>query len=388
MRRSCGFTGLLNPPWCRAALLVLFAFATHFADAQEMQVDKGPGQAEVEGVGSSNAESGHSFVVLPIPLVNPALGSGLVLAGVAFYQPEGSARPWMTGAGALWTDNGSRGIGLFQKAYLGGDRYRLTAAVGRADLDLDFYGVGDAAADRDVSIGINQEPEFARFDLLRRIAAGNYLGLRLRAVDVKTRVPVSLPPFPDLQIPDRELNVDLVGPGLIYEFDTRDSETYPTRGFYVTATSQWNLAGWGSDLQYAKLNASINHYGRVRPNAILALRGSICQAGSDAPFFDLCLFGANNDLRGYETGQFRDYSMFAAQAEYRWQFAERWGAVFFAGVGAVAPSFSEFDSSGLLPSGGAGLRFKASTKFNVNVRMDYAVGKNSDALYFSIGEAF
>lgn len=353
-----------------------------------MQLDKSPGQTEVENVGASNQGAGHSFVVLPIPMVNPALGSGLVLAAVMFYQPEGSARPWMTGGGALWTDNGSRGAGLFQKAYLGGDKYRLVAAVGQADLDLNFYGVGDAAADRDVSIGINQTPTFAKVDLLRKIAPANYLGIRLRAVEVETRVPLSAPQFPDLEIPDLELDVNLAGPGLLYEFDTRNSETYPTRGFYVTATSQWNLGSWGSDLDYAKLDAAINHYGRVGKNSVLAMRASVCQAGSDAPFFDLCLFGSNNDLRGYETGQYRDYSMFAAQAEYRWEFSKRWGVVFFAGVGAVAPSFSDFESDDLLPSGGTGVRFKASTKFNVNVRVDYAVGKDSSGLYFSIGEAF
>ncbi|WP_265468552.1 hypothetical protein [Arenimonas daejeonensis] len=41
-----------------------------------------------------------------------------------------------------------------------------------------------------------------------------------------------------------------------------------------------------------------------------------------------------------------------------------------------------------LPSGGAGLRFRASKTYNINISLDYAVGRDSEALYFYIGEAF
>jgi outer membrane translocation and assembly module TamA len=81
--------------------------------------------------------------------------------------------------------------------------------------------------------------------------------------------------------------------------------------------------------------------------------------------------------------------MFATQLEYRAHLKERWGAVVFAGVGQVAPSFGDMNSDSLLPSGGFGIRWMAAPKNKVNVRADVAWGKYEDALfYLSVGEAF
>ncbi|HEY9548640.1 MAG TPA: hypothetical protein VIR45_03990 [Kiloniellaceae bacterium] len=73
---------------------------------------------------------------------------------------------------------------------------------------------------------------------------------------------------------------------------------------------------------------------------ILAARAAGCFAGGEVPIVDLCLFGARNDLRGYETGRCRDETSLALQVEQRWKFAERWGVVGFAGVGGEAPTLA------------------------------------------------
>jgi outer membrane translocation and assembly module TamA len=80
--------------------------------------------------------------------------------------------------------------------------------------------------------------------------------------------------------------------------------------------------------------------------------------------------------------------MATVQAEYRWKFAKKWGAVAFAGFGEVAPSWSDFTFEDALPSAGVGLRFKISKTTGLNLSVDYAVGKDSDAWYFYVGESF
>lgn len=329
-----------------------------------------------------------SFVVLPIPLSNPALGSGLVLAGVSFYQPEGSPRPWMTGAGVLWTDNGSRGGGVFQKAYLAGDKYRISGFAGGANLNLNFYGIGASDAGRDISIPINQNGRVVKVDGFRKVYENTYVGLRLRMATINTSLRFDGDP-PDIfdGVPLVQES-DIGGPGLLAQYDTRDSELWPATGSYANLQAQWDLDSFGSDYLYDKQELSYNRYMSLTDSGVLAVRGSVCRAGDGTPFFDLCLFGASNDLRGYETGQYRDRALAAVQAEYRWRFTPRWGAVFFAGVGSVAPSLGELTDSVTLPSGGAGLRFRASKTYNVNISLDYAIGRDSEALYFYIGEAF
>ncbi len=54
----------------------------------------------------------------------------------------------------------------------------------------------------------------------------------------------------------------------------------------------------------------------------------------------------------------------------------------------VAPKIDEFNTDNLLPSTGFGLRFMASEDHRVNIGIDYAFGRESQALYFRIGEAF
>jgi outer membrane protein assembly factor BamA len=374
-----------------AALAALMAMSLPgLARASETSISSTNVMDEADKVSPTDEEGKRKpgFVVLPIPLSNPALGSGLVLAGVSFYQPEGSPRPWMTGAGVLWTDNGSMGGGVFQKAYLGGDKYRISGFAGGANLNLNFYGIGAADADRDFSIPINQNGRVVKIDGFRKVYENTYVGLRLRMATITTSFRFDGEPpeeFEDLAL---ELDSDIGGPGLLAQYDTRDSELWPSTGTYANLQAQWDLDSFGSEYIYDKQELTYNRYMSLTDSGVLAVRGSLCRAGDGTPFFDLCMFGASNDLRGYETGQYRDRALAAVQAEYRWRFSPRWGAVFFAGVGSVAPSLGDLTDSVTLPSGGAGLRFRASKAYNVNISLDYAVGRDSEALYFYIGEAF
>ncbi len=60
----------------------------------------------------------------------------------------------------------------------------------------------------------------------------------------------------------------------------------------------------------------------------------------------------------------------------------------FVGVGEEASEFSKFNTKDLLPAAGIGARFEASRKYHLNMSIDYAVGDDSSALYFYVGEAF
>jgi outer membrane translocation and assembly module TamA len=100
------------------------------------------------------------------------------------------------------------------------------------------------------------------------------------------------------------------------------------------------------------------------------------------------MYGSGNDLRGYEMGRYRDRASWAAQVELRQHLFGKFGAVAFAGVGGTAPDLGNLDDSKFLPATGFGLRYMANKATGINLRLDYAVGKDTDAFYFSIGEAF
>jgi outer membrane protein assembly factor BamA len=179
------------------------------------------------------------------------------------------------------------------------------------------------------------------------------------------------------------------GVGILLDYDTRDSKFYPHSGSFLDVNTNFAGEALGSDRNYQKYEIGCNLYREIGESKILAWRTTACFMGGDAPYYDLCMFGGESDaMRGYIGGQYRDDVSLTTQVEYRWRFYKRLGMVAFAGIGEVAPKLSEMNTENILHSFGGGIRFRASEEQRVNLSIDYAVGKDSDALYFRIGEAF
>lgn len=373
--------GSARAAWLAAAMLGLWAAeATAQSPAAESKAEAAP-------VVDAARSHDHSLLMMPIPISDPAIGNGLAIGAGVLYHAGGSQRPWVTGGGAFYTDNGSKGAAVFQKAFLAQDRFRLAAGAGVGSVNVDFYGIGPAAGERGVSIPINQKAGFAGGQALMQVAPHLYAGLQYRFIDMKTTIQAESALFPDLDIPSVELDTVSSALGLAGEYDTRDNEYQPTRGVYVTGA--WLVAdeAWGSDRDYSRAELRINGYRRLNDKTVLAWRASGCWAGDSAPFYDICNYGSQSDLRGYVSGQYRDRTLAAVQVELRRALFGRFGVVAFAGVGGVGQNFGDITDE-LLPSAGVGLRYEASRKYGVNVGIDYAVGEESSAVYFRIGEAF
>jgi len=76
------------------------------------------------------------------------------------------------------------------------------------------------------------------------------------------------------------------------------------------------------------------------------------------------------------------------EAEYRWMFHPRWGAVAFAGAAWSANDLASMSVGDTLPAAGLGVRFRMIETYKINARIDYGWGKDDQAVYFSIGEAY
>ena len=114
----------------------------------------------------------------------------------------------------------------------------------------------------------------------------------------------------------------------------------PASGVLIDLRANFADEALGSDFDYQTSELSGELLSPPGPG-VLALRGYACPVSDRAPLFDLCLFGAGSDLRGYEAGRYRDRAMFALQAEYRFPLAGRFGGVVFGGTGKVARSFGD-----------------------------------------------
>jgi hypothetical protein len=368
---------------CRFRLLaaVLLVAAPLHAQTPDDEVETIADRAEL-------AARAVNRVIVPVPLAGPQLGAGVALGAVWFYSPSPEARPWTTGVAGLVTTNGSVGVGGRHSMSLAKDRFRgdITAAYG--SFNTQFFGVGgDAGQDND-PVPINQRPILVQGQATMRMIPNLFVGGRLRFLDMSTvvRDDVVLPPGLTLEDIEEERRIVAIGP--VFNLDLTDGSLNPSSG--STFNGQWLFAlpGLGSDNAYSKANFTVNHYVDVNDKTVVAFRGSLCAASKDAPFFDLCLFGSSSNLRGYANGQFRDRASWAVQTEWRRRLGGKFGVVAFAGIGGVAPGLGNIGQSTLLPAAGGGIRYEVSADYRVNIRLDAAVGRDSQAIHLSLGEAF
>lgn len=365
-------------------LLLSAAHASLAADpalfSKEMGVD--PSEPAV-----ARARVFEDVVVAPIPISNPTVGSGLAVMVMPFYHLGPESPLSNTALAAGLTSSGSWGVGVAQSTRLRGDKLRLDGFLGYVDLRYRFYGTGADAGTGGTSVPIIQKATAFAPELLYQVAARTFVGLRYRGVRVETALESgSLPPAIAEVLPS-SITITSSGFGPRATLDTRDNDMNPASGMLVDLRANFADQAFGSDLNYEMYELSGNYYRRAGPG-VIALRGYSCKVSDSAPLFDLCLFGANNDLRGYEVGRYRDRAMVAAQAEYRFPVAGRWGGVVFGGWGKVARSFDTMGDEPDLPSVGFGVRWLASEKARVNLSVDVARGRDGGSVYVYVKESF
>jgi hypothetical protein len=93
-------------------------------------------------------------------------------------------------------------------------------------------------------------------------------------------------------------------------------------------------------------------------------------------------------MRGFYEGHFRDKNMLMLQTEARIKVYRKWGITLFAHSGVLANDRLKFALPYSHSAGGAGIRYMFDAKRRVNVRLDYAISKEAQLMYFTIGEAF
>jgi len=330
-----------------------------------------------------------SFLVVPIPISNPTIGSGLGLATAMFFKSDKDSKSSFFGTGAFFTSNGSWGAAMLGDVAFDEDRYHTRGTTGYANVKYDFYGTQATNAGSPRHVSLNQSGALFQALFEGRVARDFYVGGQLRLLTVKTKfgVPELAGELLDNDGPLSNLKNNVVTLGLTAKYDSRDKDYSPGNGFLIQAGFDGGLNDFITGGAYTRATLLLNRYDTIADSLVLASHGSFCGEGGQVPIFDLCLFGSQNDLRGYAVGRYQDKTMFTLQEELRWHAFWRIGFVAFAGLGSVAPTINRFDK--LLYSGGAGMRFLASREYGVNIGIDGAVNAEGQATYYiQVGEAF
>ena len=276
------------------------------------------------------------------------------------------------------------GAQLFMKE----NKYQVTSFYFHGNVNYNLYGLGTAAGSGDLKVPLDQAGQLYFGEALRRIPWQFFIGPRFLTGDSVITV---RPSTGETAVPpaDLGLHTTLRALGVHVLRDTRPNHFYPITGTFTQFTSDFFAQALGSKYTFQSYRFTFNKYGTVGKNQVLAYNLFNCNTGGDPPFYGNCIYGTNNELRGYEAGRYFDRFMIATQLEYRVSLPKRIGLAAFGGIGEVIPGGKEiFRSNNLLPSIGGGPRFDLSPKYHVNLRADFAKGKGSWTWSMGVGEAF
>ena len=384
----------LRSPRNIVSVVIVLLLIAIFAQAQQTdsQVSPQDQSSDKPKQPEKKKEKRGSLIAAPIPISSPAIGSGAIIAGGYIFPLRRSgtvSQPSTIGGGVILTDNGTRAWALAGEFYVKQDTYHITTMYFRGNINYDFFGTGTKSGDAGHTLPLQQTGELFVGDFLYRLRWKISIGPRFLSgnsnITLRSENESEVTPPPDVGLQTR-----LTALGFHINRDTRPNRFYPEKGTLFDFTSMFFSDALGSKYSFESYRFTFNYYRSlgVGGKQVLAYNLFNCATAGGAPFYGECIYGTNNELRGYVAGQYIDSNMIATQLEYRRTLPWRFGMVVFGGVGEVAPSLADFQADHLLPAGGGGLRFKVSKKYNVNLRFDVAQGKDGHTFSMGIGEAF
>lgn len=359
-------------------LLALPAFADSYSG--EIPTDPFESIVDIREADSRLMLKKGDIVVVPIPISDPTLGTGLVLGGAYFYsqtEKQKAAQPAsLTGAVGIYTHNDSYAYGVFQQNYWGGDTWRFNGGAGHLDFKLRLLD----PENNDDKIDWSLRGNFLQVALSRRIHSDWYLGVMSRYVKISQGFDI------DIDEIDFDVMAGLTsaGIGATLEFDSRDVPTNAFKGRRFEISALLNGEITGGDNRYQSYDARYRSYHQLADPLILAWEIRGCKRTAEVPLWDACRV----NLRGFAATDYLSKSSLSGQVEARWQFWKKLGMVGFAGYGFSETNYSDAGGNERIPSYGVGLRYMVLGSKRINMRLDYARSIDSDAWYLAISEAF
>lgn len=330
-------------------------------------------------------DESYGFVPVAIPITEPALGYGAVLALVFIDKQPGAetwkVRPNLTTAGGLATNDGSRGWGALNSHYWREGRLQTLAAFVDGDLQLDYYGLGDAPL-RDHPLPYDFRLRSGWVQARHRLGSSRSiagLGLWSSSAHVEFEATGGTPGLP-ASASDTRLTA--VSPSLSY--DSRDNILTPTRGILADASIELYREALGSDREFDRMEFVVLGYFPPHPRVSLGARASAAAVSADAPFY----MHPFVYMRGVGAMRYLGDRTAQAELEVRWQFWKRVSLVGFGGAGLARSEVAGEVKSSTPGAGGAGLRYEVARKYGLHMGLDVAWGPEETAIYVQFGSAW
>ncbi len=346
---------------------------------------------------SSEKDSARSagFVVLPALGYTPETGLEFGLAGVYnFYlnKVDTAIRTSNITFIGTFTTERQTNLKLESDIWTTGNQYHYISELRYRNFPFNFYGLGNETSEQHEDLILMQLAR-VRLEGERRLAPNYYAGLNFT--------------FEHFSFSDRENGgiFDHTPPygqaggrhalfGISQLYDTRNINTYTTRGYYARLKYAYSPGfGGSSNFKGSQMDVDLRAFFPLTTQLTLGLNAHYKTSfGSRVPFYVYRELGGDMMMRGYYTGRYRDRSLLAAQSELRYRFHPRVGVAGFVGTGSTyhdGPQNSRF-----IPSYGGGVRYFFDLEHNSSIRLEYGVGeqrpgeRRQGGFYLSLSEAF
>ena len=326
---------------------------------------------------------------MPIPLVvtEPAVGYGGGLAAM-FLRPrkdagsEGFARPNISIVAGIATENGTWAAFAGDSSHWFDDRVQSLAGGGTGEINLDFYGLGDASDSLD-------EPVSYSLDFSVALLQGSWklkpkspwsIGLRYIYSQVEPKLRDE-PRFPGLA---DSIDMKISAPAAVLEYDSRNNLFTPTSGMFAESVYLASREDLGATEQFERFQQVVMGWLPMGDRWTLGLRGDYQWASEGTPFF----LRPYIKLRGVEAMRYQGDDMASVEVEARWQARGRWSLVGAAGYGSARTERAVYSATRDIVSGAVGFRYELARKFGLHAGMDVGFSADTTAIYFQIGNAW
>jgi hypothetical protein len=339
-----------------------------------------------------------SFVVVPV--LTSAPETGVEFGGSALYSYySDTVKGSLTRVSSIYgyatvTTKGQSRFSISSHYWSPENIWHFYATIGYINYPFNFYGIGNNTRVADKELVDEKRFKFS-FNGESLVAKNLYAGFVSGALDFKySGIDLSNDHFTG-ESPITNINggaLVFVGPSLTY--DTRDNNTYSTRGLVVN--SYYNMMhGLLGNNNYLGgfFNIEYSQFFLLQKKLVLGLDvQEQSLTGGLSPFYLLPSLGSDEMMRGYYNGRYRDRNFIAGQAELRYRINDRLGIVGFLGTGEVTHNM--FSISTLKPNYGGGVRYFFDTEKGLSIRADYGIGQKpagearESGFYIALGQSF
>ncbi len=345
--------------------------------------------SETDAVSSTKNGTADSnfFVIVPIPLYSPETGWALNINSAYLYRTEPEDKdttPSIIQVSLVYSEKNQTDDYLEINHYLKGNEYIFKGILQYKKYPDSFFGTGNYTLPGD-SEKYTIEYEYFMAESYKKIVPGFYAGLRYV---FQNNALLEVEPSGLLaQAPGRR-GLRQSGAGLLLKWDTRDYVYYATDGALHQVSFLSFGPGIGSQNIFNKFEADFRWFFPAFEGQSGSVHAYAALSGGDVPFFFMPFIGGDKMLRGYFKGRFRDKNMIALQAEYHFHLSELFIITIHAATGEVMKEVTDFSTSGLKFSAGAGLRFVLEPKDRLTARLDLGFTPDSMGVYLMAGEAY